>query len=114
MSKNPPDPIDPSRGAARPSLTSRLETVRYLTEIKSSRRRKIPIQNVAEALIEAGYTSLDSKAKALGLHRATAWTIIKMKHKLGRLNTKTVERILANPNTPPSVRAIIQQALAEH
>jgi hypothetical protein len=66
---------------------------------------------IAEALVAAGYTSLDKQAKALGLHRATAWTITKNRHKLGRLNTKTAQLILANPYTPPSVRAIIQQAL---
>ena len=42
-----------------------------------------------------------------------AWTILKGKHKLGRLNTPTVERILANPDTPPSVRALVQQYIAE-
>jgi hypothetical protein len=62
--------------------------------------------------LEAGYTSLDKQAKALGLHRATAWTIIKKRHKLGRLNTKTVQRILANPDTPTSVRAVIQRYAA--
>ena len=60
-----------------------------------------------------GYTSLDKQAKALGLHRSTAWTIIKNKHKLGRLNAKTTQSILANSDTPASVRAVIQQYLAQ-
>ena len=71
------------------------------------------IQNITEALITCGYTSLDQQAKALGLHRSTTWTIIKAKHKLGRLSTKTTDRILANPETPPPVRAAIGQYLAE-
>jgi hypothetical protein len=71
------------------------------------------IQQIREALITSGYTKLDQQAKALGIHRATAWTILKGKHKLGRLNTPTVERILANPDTPPSVRALVQQYIAE-
>ncbi len=50
----------------------RLETVRYLNESRS-RRRTIPVQAIAEALVKEGYTSLDKQAKALGLHRATAW-----------------------------------------
>ena len=71
------------------------------------------IQDITAALIASGYSSLDEQAKALGVHRSTAWTIIKMKHKLGRLSAKTTARILANPKTPPSVRAVIRQYLAE-
>jgi hypothetical protein len=56
---------------------------------------------------------LDKQAKALGLGRSTAWTIIKKKHNLGRLNAKTTQSILANPDTPASVRALIQQYVAQ-
>jgi hypothetical protein len=59
--------------------------------------------------VAAGYTSLDKQAKALGLHRATTWTIMKTRHKLGRLNRDTARRILENPDTPQSVRVIIQR-----
>ena len=104
----------PLIGAKRSSLSTRLETLRYLNEISSSPlRRPAPLQQIAEALIEAGYKSLDAQAKALGIHRATVWTIITRKHKVGRLNTPTIERILANPDTPPSVRAVIQQYAAQ-
>jgi hypothetical protein len=103
--------------ARRPSgrdvdLTTRLETVRYLSEIHS-RRRTIPVQAIADALVQAGYISLDEQAKALGLHRATTWTIIGAKHKLGRLNSKTTDRLLANHGLPPSVRAVLENYVAE-
>jgi hypothetical protein len=103
------------RGGRRPSLGERLETVRYLNEIKSSSgvRRTTPIEHIADALVAAGYTTLDKQAKALGIHRATAWTIVKRKHKLGRLNIATANRMLANPEPPPSVRIVIEQYLAE-
>ena len=107
MNRSGKNPIGRLRDEQRPTLSMRLETVRCKP------RRKIPIQCIAAALIEAGYTSLDEQAKALGLHRATTWTIIKTKHKLGRLNAKTAQRILANPDTPESVLAIIQRALAD-
>jgi hypothetical protein len=68
---------------------------------------------IANALIAEGYTTLDGQAKALGIHRATAWTIVKGKHKLNRLNSGTIRRILANPKTPPSVRAVIKQYVTE-
>jgi hypothetical protein len=88
-----------------------------LDEINSSSgaRRKYAtnIQHIADALVAAGYKSLDKQAKALGIHRATAWTIIKTKHKLGRLNTNTTHRMLANPDLPPSVRDVIQKYITE-
>ena len=98
-----------------PSLSTRVETLRYLNEIKSSSdiRRTTPIEDIADALVAAGYTCLDKQAKALGIHRATAWTIIKKKHKLGRLNSDTVNRMLANRELPPGVRVVIEQYLAE-
>ena len=70
-------------------------------------------QHISDALIASGYTTLDKQARALGIHRATAWTIVKRKHKLGRLSAKTTKRILANPDTPPAVRAIVVKYLAE-
>jgi hypothetical protein len=109
MSKKPPS--ERPRSRSRPSLSARLASVRYLNS--SSVRRTTPVQHIADALVAAGYTSLDKQAKALGIHRATAWTIIKKKHKLGRLNTNTTNRMLANPELPPPVRAVIQQYLAE-
>jgi plasmid maintenance system antidote protein VapI len=115
MRKEPFDVVWRARNGNRPSLSARLETVRYITEIRSSLgdRRAAPLQQIAEALVEAGHKSLDDQARALGIHRATAWTIVKAKHKLGRLNAPTIERILANPDTPPSVRSVIQKYLAE-
>ena len=107
MSKKPLDPIERPRDGKRPSLRARLESVRYLNS--SSARRSIPVQDIADALIGAGYTSLDEQAKALGIHRATAWTIIKTKHKLGHLNAKTAERMLANPELPPCIRFVLQR-----
>jgi hypothetical protein len=65
--------------------------------------------SISEALIASGYTSLDEQAKALGLHRSTTWTIVKKKHKLGRLSAKTIDRILTNPQTPSAVRAAVRQ-----
>ena len=84
-----------------------------------SRRREaqlkyaVKIQHIADAIVAAGYISLDSQAKALGLKRSTEWTIIKTKHKLDRLSGKTTDSMLANLELPPPVRAVVQQYLAE-
>jgi hypothetical protein len=85
------------------------ERLRALRDLNA---RKNKIQDITEALTSSGYTSLDEQAKALGLHRATAWTIIKKKHKLGRLSAKTIERIIANPGTPPRVRTAVEEYVA--
>ena len=115
MSENPPEITARPSSGTRPSLSTRLETVRYLNEIKSlsALPRINPIEHIADALVASGYTSLDKQAKALGIHRATAWIIIKKKHKLGRLSTNTTNRMLANRELPPSIRIVIEQYLAE-
>jgi hypothetical protein len=69
--------------------------------------RTITVKDIANALIVEGYYSLDKQANALGIHRSTAWTIMKNKHKLGRLSEKTTSRMLAQPDLPPSIRAVI-------
>jgi hypothetical protein len=71
------------------------------------------LDRISHALISSGYTSLDDQAKALGLGRSTAWTITKNKHKLGRLSAKTINRILANPQTPPAVRAVLHEYVTQ-
>ena len=114
MSKKRPEVENPLSNRP-PGLSERLETLRLLDEEKSRAARKYAtnIQHIVSALLGEGYTSLDAQAKALGIHRATAWTIIGQKHKLDRLNTNTTNRMLANPELPPRVRTVIQQYLAE-
>ena len=80
---------------------------------RSTRQYAIDLQQIREALIKSGHSKLDQQAKALGLHRSTAWTIVKTKHKLGRLNAQTTRRILASSDTPPDVRSVVQKYLAE-
>ena len=63
---------------------------------------------ITDALIRSGYKSLDAQARALGLSRSTAWTVIKGKHKLGKLHHNTTMKILANPALPAEVRAAVE------
>jgi len=85
-----------------------------LRVLRDFRARKNTIDDIVEALISSGYSSLDEQAKALGLHRATTWTIVRNKHKLGRLSTKTIVRMIENPNTPPEVLTVIQKYVSEN
>src|ERR1044072_7190685 len=72
----------------------------------------IALQRVADALVMDGYTTLDAQAEALGVRRSTAWTIVKAKHKLGRLSAKTCRRILTNPDLPTRVRVVFTEYLS--
>jgi hypothetical protein len=74
----------------------------------SDERRKV-LGQITEALREAGYTSLDAQAKALGLPRSTAYTIIKCQHKVGRLSKGVLEKMLAHPELPKSVRVVLDE-----
>ena len=94
--------VSTATSSSASSLVARLEAIRVEQQLK---------QLIADALIKGGYNSLDDQAKALGLNRSTVWNIMKTKHKLGRLNNKTVRSILANPDTPPSVLVIIRTML---
>ena len=79
----------------------------------SRRIYAVGIQHIREALIACGYVKLDEQAKALGIHRATAWTIVNKKHKLDRLSGKTIRRILENPELPASVRSVVEEYVTE-
>ena len=62
------------------------------------------IREIAEALIVAGYLSLDDQARALGLPRSTAWTILRTQHKNSGLSASVIKQILAQPQLPKLVR----------
>jgi hypothetical protein len=70
-------------------------------------RQTAKLAALREALIEAGYCTLDAQAAALGLNRLTTWTILTGKHKARGLRPATIERILASPDLPPNVRAVV-------
>ena len=67
-----------------------------------------PLSAITDALVRSGYRSLDAQARALGLSRSTAWTIISGKHKRGRLHVNTTVKILTNPALPMQVRAAVE------
>jgi hypothetical protein len=117
MNKKPLNAIGQPRSAKSPTPGARLKVIRDLSAACSLAQGpwKYPtkIQDIAGALIAEGYRSLDEQAKALGVHRSTAWTIMKTKHKLDRLSRKTTNSMLANPELPPSVRIVVLQYLTE-
>jgi hypothetical protein len=74
-----------------------------MAEMKA--RQSAKIREIAEALASAGFVALDAQAKALGIGRSTAWTILKSSHKGSGLSPKIINRILANDRLPALVRA---------
>lgn len=65
------------------------------------------IKELGNALLAAGFFSLDRQAKALGLPRSTTWNILKGNHKGPGLSAAVINRMLRAPQLPPLVRAII-------
>jgi len=76
-----------------------------MAEMKA--RQAIKIREIAEALVSEGFDTLDAQARALGLGRSTAWTILKSNHKGSGLSAKIINRVLANRQLPRLVRARI-------
>ena len=71
------------------------------------------MREIVEALVAAGYDSLDSQAAALGLSRSTTWTIIKATHKSSGLSAKTLKSMLSAPGLHPLVRRKILEYIEE-
>lgn len=76
-------------------------------------RQAAKIKQLGDALVAAGYRSLDRQAKALGLSRSTTWTILKANHKSSGLFATIVKRMLVSPNLPPRVRQTLCEYIEE-
>jgi hypothetical protein len=70
-------------------------------------QQSMKIREIGAALIATGYFTLDKQAKALGVPRSTAWTILKARHKNYGLSGKLIKRMLASQQLPPLVRSKI-------
>jgi hypothetical protein len=80
-------------------------------EIKE--RQSLKIKELSDALVAAGFVSLDEQATALGLSRSTTWTILKAKHKNYGLSGALVSRILQKQGLDRRVRAKIIEYVEE-
>ena len=82
-----------------------------LTDVKARQASKI--REIGNALITAGIVSLDAQAKALGLPRSTAWTILSAEHKGTGISARIICRMLNSEPLPPLVRAKIVEYAKE-
>ena len=76
-------------------------------------RQSFKIKELSDALVAAGFISLDEQATALGLSRSTTWTILKAKHKNYGLSGALVNRILQKQDLDRRVRAKIIEYVKE-
>jgi len=79
----------------------------------SKDRQSLKIKELSAALVEAGFSSLDEQANALGLPRSTTWTILRAKHKNYGLSAAVVRRILHKPGLNRRVRAKVVEYVQE-
>ena len=80
-------------------------------DVKTRQSRRI--RELGDALVTGGYVTIDQQAKALGLGRSTAWTILKANHKASGLSAAVINRMLAAPRLPPLVRDKIFEYIDE-
>jgi hypothetical protein len=76
-------------------------------------RQAAKIKQLGEALIAAGFATLDDQAKVLGLSRSTTWTILKANHKSSGLSASVINRMLAAPDLPSRVKRTIVEYIEE-
>jgi hypothetical protein len=76
-------------------------------------RQSSKIREIGDALVVMGLLALDEQARALGLARSTAWTILQANHKSSGLSATVINRMLAAPQLPPLARAIILEYVDE-
>jgi hypothetical protein len=82
-----------------------------LADVKA--RQSSKIREIGEALITAGFVSLNAQAKVFGLPRSTAWTILSAKHKGTGLSARIICRMLSSGELPVLVRAKIMEYAEE-
>ena len=65
------------------------------------------IRELRQALLDAGFLTLDQQASSLGLSRSTAWAVLKGNHKCSGLSATLIKRMLASLELPPPAAKIL-------
>src|SRR5712691_9373236 len=83
------------------------------TGAHTKERQSSKIKELGDALLFAGFVSLDAQAKALGLPRSTTWSILKGHHKASGLSAAIINRMLTAPHLPRLARTKILEYVEE-
>ena len=74
-------------------------------------RQAAKIRELRDALMAAGFVTLDEQAAVLGLSRSTTWSVLKGTHKSSGLSVVIINRMLEAPTLPSAViRALSEYA----
>jgi hypothetical protein len=80
---------------------------------RSREKQRLKIEEIGRTLADCGLVALDEQARALGLCRSTAWTVLRGLHKSSGLSATTINRMLAAHHLPTQVRTKILEYVAE-
>jgi hypothetical protein len=67
------------------------------------------IRNICDALVAAGFDTLDKQSDVLSLPRSTTWSVLHGNHKKSGMSAGLLGRMLKSPRLPPSIRAKITE-----
>jgi hypothetical protein len=84
---------------------------RSSAHMRASQVKKI--RELRQALIDAGFVSLDQQATALGLPRSTTWAVLKGNHKCSGLRAGLITRMLGSPKLPAAAKSILADYVSE-
>src|SRR5215510_10815788 len=79
----------------------------------SQARQCCKIREIGDALVTAGFLTLDEQAEAFGLARSTTWTILRGTHKASGLSAAIINRMLMSPRLPSPARAKVVEYVEE-
>jgi hypothetical protein len=65
------------------------------------------VRSICDALVAAGFDTLDKQTEVLGLPRSTTWTMLRGKHKKSGISATLLTRMLKSHRLPHAVRAKI-------
>ena len=83
------------------------------THLQMKELQSAKIMEIGDALRRAGFIALDEQARALGLPRSTAWTVLRATHKSSGLTAGVIRRMLLAPDLPPAVREKLIEYISE-
>jgi hypothetical protein len=105
----PASPMLPMKRRGKDSSLEGCEPVSAQMKVRQSCK----LRELGDALLSAGFLTLDAQANALGLARRTTWTILTGSHKASGLSASTINRMLAAPQLPPLARSKIREYVEE-
>ena len=76
-------------------------------------RQSAKLRELRQALMDAGFVTLDKQAAALGLSRSTTWTVMSGSHKCSGVSAEIITRMLNSPHLPPSARTVLLEYVEE-